>query len=79
MTHKQSTACDGPNCGKDITEGDGVRWRLIAQGESIPMKPSSLAKPHASASPHQHHFCGFKCLATWADDRQDKIDAGNNA
>lgn len=68
MTQLMTTKCDAPGCGKDITEGEGRRWRLVLSSEMIPLRADGANKMRHNAHTHnaQKHFCDFKCLAVAA-------------
>jgi hypothetical protein len=90
MAREQVITCDAPNCGKNISEGEGRSFHLMAQGVRIPVKAGTevvdvLAHPtlgNIDITHHdrhdvilQHHFCDFDCLQAWAERQLDERHA----
>lgn len=66
MANKLNYTCDGPSCGKDISQPKGRRFFLQAGAVITHMDPSTVATPGVKLPQGQFHFCGFSCMSAWA-------------
>lgn len=66
MPVTQTVSCDAPNCGKDITKGNGRMWRMQAYSQVIQMDPASTPRGDAGDMVPLLHFCDNRCLANWS-------------
>ena len=86
MSNRQIISCDAPNCGKDITEGQGRNWHLSLFSVVGKMAAGTVPRHDSGQVLQMQHLCDEHCLTTWAtaaaaakDEAQTKFEADAQA
>jgi len=75
MALQHVTTCDA--CGKNTDAGDGIRYRLMVQYQSVPLKEGTEVLPlgeFPQPAP-MLHFCNGTCCAKYFVAKEDDLAA----
>ena len=71
MPRTETITCD--HCGKDLAQSSNVPdYRIAVLNQRIPSAGGVVTDmPLTPELPHDHYFCGWKCLRAWMEQQRE--------